>query len=646
MRDQIIEAYLKDFIEEHALANLNEAQVFERFASHCVVSKHHPETFDVENVCLGGAGDLGIDGAAILVNDHLVTSTEEIDHFKKLLRRLEVKFLFIQARSSLHLDSHHVAAFIQGVRYFFERSLPAEANDSISSLHNLQQHIYKSSIDIDTLPSCYLYYVCTGKSDGEAPLRSTVNLGLDDLRKTGLFSTVDFLLINSESLKRLYRQLKQKITREILFDKHTILPPMSGVQEAYIGILPCTEYLKLISDEDGDLNKRLFYDNVRDFQGYNPVNHEIETTIRDAGRNDRFVLLNNGVTIVARDANKVGAKFRLNDYQIVNGCQTSHMLFFNRKSLTDAVYLPIKLVVTSDPEVTNQVIQGTNRQTEVKIEALQSLAPFHKTLEEFYQAASRNRQRKLYYERRSKQYEHLAISRKDIITLAVQTQCFVAMFLNEPHSTHRYYGELLKSYEERMFQEAHSPMPYFVGGFALVAMERMFASGELPWELRPFRFQLLMVFRLLHEGQGLPYLNNKAIQQYCEKLIEVLDDDRRVREGFLRAAGVVRDVLDRTPRGPQPRQRTKAFTGALVAACGSRGPLRNAEIDLRKGRVKWFSDVRGFGFITSESGEDLFVHYSAIRRPGYPVLYQDEAVEFAAIETPRGSQAIDVRIVK
>src|SRR5262249_4070412 len=131
-------------------------------------------------------------------------------------------------------------------------------------------------------------------------------------------------------------------------------------------------------------------------------------------------LLNNGVTVVARDVNKVGTRFRLRDYQIVNGCQTSHILHFNQDRLADSIFVPLKLIVTVDPDVTNQIIQATNRQTEVKLEAFESLAPFQKRLEESYLALSRTREEPLYYERRSKQYEHLEVRRDRIISLATQ----------------------------------------------------------------------------------------------------------------------------------------------------------------------------------------------------------------------------------
>jgi hypothetical protein len=73
----------------------------------------------------------------------------------------------------------------------------------------------------------------------------------------------------------------------------------------------------------------------------------------------------------------------LKDFQIVNGCQTSHVLFRNR-ALLQNVFVPIKIIVTADAEVTNLITKGTNRQTEVKVEAFESLNPFQKELEEFY----------------------------------------------------------------------------------------------------------------------------------------------------------------------------------------------------------------------------------------------------------------------
>ncbi len=644
MRDRIIDAYLKDFLDQFGLAGLDESEAFEHFVNHSVISRHHPEGFEPYDVSVGGGGDLGIDGIGILVNDHLVFSAADVDYLKKTLRRLDVQFVFIQAKTSPHFEAADIGNLVAGVRQFFSQTAPPDVNDRIRELHSIKEHIFDSSIDMDRSPTCRLYYVTTGTWSDEAALRSRIEQGTSDLKRTGLFSSVEFTPLDSEGLKRAYRELHHKIIREILFEKHTILPEIAGVQEAYIGLVPCVQYLKLICDDDGVLNRRLFYDNVRDFQGHNAVNSEIESTVQDVARNDRFALLNNGVTIVARDVNKVGATFRLRDYQIVNGCQTSHILYLNRDHLTPNVYLPLKLIVTADSEVTNQVIQGTNRQTEVKLEAFESLAPFQKELEELYNALGRGRTEPLYYERRSKQYDHLTIRRERIITLAAQVKCFVAMFLNEPHSTHRYYGELLSSYRNRVFSDSHSPFPYYVSGASLAAVEHLFATGRLSRTWRHYKYQLVMIFRILNEHGEIPALNSKAIQAYCDALLKKLEGDE-CEAAFVRAGQLLDSVRARIGPSREPPERTRSFTNALIDAASRSGGGRAATTTWLTGVVKWFSDIRGYGFIGSDDGTELFVHYSGIAGGGYRFLTEGQRVRFTTKETTRGPQARDVEVI-
>ncbi len=65
--------------------------------------------------------------------------------------------------------------------------------------------------------------------------------------------------------------------------------------------------------------------------------------------------------------------------------------------------------------------------------------------------------------------------------------------------------------------------------------------------------------------------------------------------------------------------------------------------DKGRGRVKWFNDSKGYGFIEQENGQDVFVHYSAISGEGYKTLREGQEVIFDVIQGARGPQATNVQ---
>ncbi|MGD9652899.1 MAG: cold-shock protein [Candidatus Dadabacteria bacterium] len=64
-----------------------------------------------------------------------------------------------------------------------------------------------------------------------------------------------------------------------------------------------------------------------------------------------------------------------------------------------------------------------------------------------------------------------------------------------------------------------------------------------------------------------------------------------------------------------------------------------------KGKVKWFNESKGFGFIEQDNGKDVFVHYSAIEGAGFRTLAEGDEVEFEVVESPKGLQASKVNKV-
>ena len=63
---------------------------------------------------------------------------------------------------------------------------------------------------------------------------------------------------------------------------------------------------------------------------------------------------------------------------------------------------------------------------------------------------------------------------------------------------------------------------------------------------------------------------------------------------------------------------------------------------MAKGKVKWFNNQKGYGFITPENGADVFVHHTAIQGEGYKSLEEGQAVQFEITQGPKGDQAVNV----
>jgi CspA family cold shock protein len=76
-----------------------------------------------------------------------------------------------------------------------------------------------------------------------------------------------------------------------------------------------------------------------------------------------------------------------------------------------------------------------------------------------------------------------------------------------------------------------------------------------------------------------------------------------------------------------------------------RNSSKGRNISMEKGTVKWFNDAKGFGFISRENGEDVFVHFSAIQAGGFRSLQEGQAVQFSVTKGPKGLQAENVQAV-
>jgi hypothetical protein len=561
--DRITKSLLVEFLEQNDLSKLAEDTAFERFTGYLTVGIHYSESLDTEDISVGAGGDCGIDCLAIIVNGSLVTEPEEIEDLAETNGVLDVTFVFVQAERSSSFDTSKIGQFGFGVKDFFSERPSLIRNESITKSAAIVAEIFKrSSLFKRGNPACHLYYVTTGKWTGDQNLKARSDGVIEDLKGLGLFRSVSFDCVDAEGIQRLYNASKNAVTREIVFTERTVIPEIPNVDQAYLGFLPGPEFLKLIENEAGEIMSSIFYDNVRHWQEWNPVNTEIKDTLDNKDTKVRFPLMNNGVTIVARSVRPTGNRFTLEDYQIVNGCQTSYVLHECRDQLDASVLVPVRLIATQNEDVKNAVIKATNRQTQVTEDQLFALWDFPKKLEVYFQTF--DGKQKLYYERRSRQYNSVEhIEKVRVVNMTTLVRAYASIFLERPHRTTRNYKALLKSVGTEIFGKDHKLEPYYLSAFANYRLEYMFRNQLLASDLKPARYHILLAFRMLQNPvQSLPHFGSREMASFCEKLLHVLWNDEQAKSGFEDAANAVRTVSGGNLH--RDHIRTETFTDSLT----------------------------------------------------------------------------------
>jgi hypothetical protein len=566
--DRVTASLVDNYIKSFGLNAENESKAFEYFCNYSIISKEYPETFDINIVSPGGGCDTGIDGLAIIVNRRLVESNDEIDDLINLNNYLEVTFIFIQSKMSSSFESNEIGTLLFGVSDFFEQEPKLTRNEFITEKARSMEHIYKqSSFMTKELPKCKIYYVTTGNWNNERDLLARIEVGKKELLQKNLFESVDFSPLGATEIQKYYRSTKEAISKEIVFPDNVTLPDIDGIQVAYTGIINYKEFKKLITDNENNILLSVFYDNVRAFQGSNPVNDQIKKTIED-GKFDQFVVLNNGVTVVAKSITSVGHRLTLRDYQIVNGCQTSHVLYEMRDKIgIDKINVPLRIIVSADEHLRNDIIISTNSQTVIKPEELEALSEFQKRLEEYYTTTKGDGQ--LFYERRSKQYnDDATVIKNRIITIPIQIKSFASMFLKNPHRVSRYYGSIVKTLSNQpIFSMSHKPVAYYTCAYAYYRLEHLFRTGNIDSKYKKCKFHILMLIPPLISNKKVPRFNSKDIESYCNTIIEELNDIDKSINLIERAIDIIENLgLDLNNRDLFKKQSTNDSLLAAVPA--------------------------------------------------------------------------------
>ncbi len=226
----------------------------------------------------------------------------------------------------------------------------------------------------------------------------------------------------------------------------------------------------------------------------------------------------------------------------------------------------IKVIVTEDEDIKNQITLATNSQTEVKPEQLASLTTFQKNLELYYEAMKD--QIELYYERRSRQYHaNSGVKKTQVISIAIQIKSFASAFLNSPHLVSGYYGTIAKRFKDKIFNNDHKYAPYYGSALCFYRLESLFRNKTIDTKYKKLGYHMIMLARILSMNSvTVDYLNSSKIEKKSEDFIKKLKDE----EKYLKLFELVISVIEKSPLDLSKNQfKAESETKSLIDTLNS-----------------------------------------------------------------------------
>ncbi len=391
-------------------------------------------------------------------------------------------------------------------------------------------------------PSITGRFVTTGVYQQPEALENALRDFKLQLSELGLFAEIDIKFIGRDELTKLWVDTYSGINASLELFSNAPLPTISGIDEAYLAVVKARDFVKnLLVTEDGNLRTQVFEENVRSFLGLdNPVNASISTTLQSKDAASRFPVLNNGITIVSPDVRLQGNTLHLTNYQIVNGCQTSNVLYERLQDLGDTM-VNIKVVETQNEDVFSELVRATNSQTKVEDNQFLSLRPIIKKVEQYFNTF--NDDSRLYFERRDKQYVGQDIPATRIFSLHNAAKCVSAMYCNRPELAARYPKTMYQELKEVIFSEDTKEIIFYASCLTLYRFNMLVSNSTIPQNIKRFKWHILAIARVLICGKKNEPLNSRAIEKSAAEIIaRMAQHNAMTTDIFVKAVAICQNL--------------------------------------------------------------------------------------------------------
>ncbi len=379
----IISAQLKKFSDLFSYGSASESDLFEKYLIFSTLNGKDGLNASEDDFHLAGT-EFGIDGVGLVVNGETCREDADITSHKRIT---SAELYFFQAKTSQNLNYGSLSTFFDGAHNFITGDLELASQDLLSA-RRLFNVLLDNAHRFAENPSVHIYFGYTGSGEISDDIQRLIEQTKKRLIDLSLFSDAEVAIIGASPLQEMFRRASETSEATFVFANKTTLPEHPKVSESYLGFIPARELVDVVAadDQKTKINRKLFFDNVRDFDPDSDVNKSIEQSISE--ESSGFVFRNNGITIVARDGRPTGNNFFIKDFQIVNGCQTSNIIFRHKEDVSQ-INIPLRLIISDDNDFINTIIVGANKQNPVRDEQFWALRPFAKDFEEYATRSSR-----------------------------------------------------------------------------------------------------------------------------------------------------------------------------------------------------------------------------------------------------------------
>jgi len=521
---RIISSHLANFVKGFGLESSPQDQQFEYFCNYATLYSRCASGFDLDDVTTGN-GDDGVDGIAIILDEEIIISDEDATSaFKTDRKNHDLEIVFIQAKTSDGFDLGDFLKFKESILRFLSED-PYLGKDAIQKNARTVFDVCIRNVPKirNGKPRLTARFVTTGNYLAPKEFKTAITNFQNQLNDIGYFSETDIKCLGRNELTQLWVATYSGITAQLPLFGSAPLPTISGIEEAYLVVARAVDVVSnLLIAEDGSLRAQVFEENVRAYLGGdNIVNQSIADTLSSSTSSTRFPVLNNGITIVSPDVRLQGNVLHLENFQIVNGCQTSNILYENRGKYDESVMVTLKVIETSNEDVFSELVRATNSQSKVDETQFLTLRPIIKRTEQLFNSFE-GQDGRLYFERREKQYSGKEVPAIRTFNINTVTKCVASMFCHRPDLAYRYPKKMYETLSDVIFDEENKEIVFYASCLVLYRLHLYVASSNVPQNMRRFKWHILALVGTIIAGKEQPSLKSKKMDGYCQKIIDRL----------------------------------------------------------------------------------------------------------------------------